>query len=131
MAKSFSKLDQALKDIIEAYSEVEEELSEKFGDDEEAYSHALLEVLEASIEGAIEEHDSSTSSFATILSVLTEGLEQLDPSAFEDDDDEEYELDEVDYEGDEGEDADLDDSDLDDADVDLDDEDSDDDEDDE
>ena len=53
MAKSFSKLDQALKDLIEAYGQIEEEYSDKFAEDEESYSAAIMEVLETSIESAI------------------------------------------------------------------------------
>ena len=123
MANSYVKLDQALKDLIEAYVEVEEELEAKHGEDEEAYTHAVMEVLETSIEGAVEEQDSSTGAFATILSMLTEALEQLDPSAFEDED-ADYDLDEVEYDADDADvdDADLDDADLDDPDLDLDDE---------
>ena len=116
MPKSFSKLDDALKDLIEAYNEVEEALEEKHGDDDEALSRALLEAVETSIESAMEEHDCSSSSFANVLSVLTESLEQLDPSAFEDTD-EEFE------EGDD-DDLDLDEDDIDDEDLeDLDDDD--------
>lgn len=117
MPKSFSKLDEALKDLIEAYIEVEETLEEKHKDDDEALSRSLLEAVETSIESAMEEHDYSSSAFANILSVLTESLEQLDPSAFEDNDDEEYE--------DADEDLELDEDDLDDEDLeDLEDDDS-------
>lgn len=104
MANTYTKLDQALKDLIEAYNELEEEVGEKYEDDEDAYAHAIIEALETSVESAIEEHDSSTTQFATILSNLTEALEQLDPSAF-DEDESEYGLDDVavdvddDYEG--------------------------------
>lgn len=109
MAKS--KLDQALIDLIEAYTELEAELDKKFADDEESYAAALIETIETSVEAAIEDQDASTGSFASLLSSMTEALEQLDPSAFEggeeeDDDDDEYEADD--------DDVDLDDDDLDD-----------------
>ena len=107
MAKS--KLDQALIDLIEAYTELEAELDKKFADDEESYAAALIETIETSVEAAIEDQDASTGSFASLLSSMTEALEQLDPSAFEggeeEDDDDEYEADD--------DDVDLDDDDLD------------------
>ncbi len=81
---AFANLDQALKDLIESYTELEEETEQTHGDDEDSYSQAIIEALETSVETAIEEHDVSTTTFATILSHLTEALEQLDPSAFED-----------------------------------------------
>lgn len=113
MADSFSKLDQALKDLVEAYTNLISELESKYGDeDEDALSAAIIEALETSIEGAIDEQDSSTTNFAEMLSALSEALEQLDPAAFDEQsaegEDEEYEDDDVDY--DDIDDADLDES---------------------
>jgi uncharacterized coiled-coil protein SlyX len=85
MSSSYTNLDQALKDLVEAFAELEEEVEDKFSDDEDSYSHAMVETLETSIESALEEHDVTTASFANLLSNLTEALEQLDPSAFDDD----------------------------------------------
>lgn len=107
-----SKLDQALIDLIEAYTALESEIDTKYADDEESYAAAMIEALETSVEAAIEDQDASTSSFASLLSSLTEALEQLDPSAFEGGEDED---DESDYDSDE-DDVDLDDDDLDDED---------------
>lgn len=121
MASSYAKLDQALKDLIEAYTELDEVIEKKYGEDEDAFSHAIIEALETSIESALEEHDTSTNTFATILSSLTEALEQLDPSAFEDED-ADYEMEEAD---DEDAEYDIDADDLDDYDEDEDDEDED------
>ncbi len=111
MVSSFKKLDEAIQNLIEAYTELEEEISEKVGDDEDAFSHSIIEALETSIESAIEETDFSTAGFAAVLSNLTESLEELDPAAFEeaeeDEDEEEYEmedLDDEDYELEEDED---------------------------
>lgn len=112
MADSFGKLDQALRDLVEAYSNLVTELEGKYGDDdEEAITTAIIEAVETSIEGAIDEQDSSTTEFAEMLSALSEALEQLDPSAFEEQAEEEEE-----YEEDEDEDVDYDD--IDDADID-------------
>lgn len=107
MVSSFKKLDEAIQDLIEAYTELEEEISTKCGDDEDAFSSAIIETLETSIESAIEEHDFSTSGFAAILSNLTEALQELDPVAFEDED-EDSESDDEEYEMDDSEEYDLD-----------------------
>jgi hypothetical protein len=102
MVSSFKKLDEAIQNLIEAYTELEEEISEKVGDDEDAFSHSIIEALETSIESAIEETDFSTAGFAAVLSNLTESLEELDPAAFEEEgeegeeDDEEYEMEDID-----------------------------------
>ena len=113
MASSFSKLDQALQDLIEGFTNLEAEISGKYAEDEDSYSHAIVEVLETSIESALEEHDVTTSTFALLLSSLMEALEQLDPLAFEDDEDsDDYDLDSVDVgddDYDEDEDIDLED----------------------
>ncbi|MCC6953823.1 MAG: hypothetical protein IT290_06870 [Deltaproteobacteria bacterium] len=95
MGDSFAKLDQALKDLIEAYVALDEEMSGKYSDDNEAYNNAMTEVLETSIESALEEQDAETKYFANMITVLSDALESIDPVAFEDaltetDDDEEY-----------------------------------------
>ena len=108
IADSFSKLDQALKDLVESYSTLVSELENKHGEeDEEALSAAIIEAIETSIEGAIDEQDSSTSEFAELVSALSEALEQLDPSAFNEQTEEEEEEEEY------GDDDDYGDDDLD------------------
>lgn len=119
MSSPIAKLDQALKDLIEAFVELEEELDDKFGDDEEKYSIAVVESLEGAIENAIEDQDSSTNAFATIVSALSEALESLDPSAFDDEDGDDgdytYSMNDVDIDlDDDDDDIDLDDEDIDD-----------------
>lgn len=127
MADSYAKLDQAIKDLVEAYAELEEDATEKHGEDEEAFGSAIVEALETSIEGAMEEYDISSAAFASLLSVMTEALEQIDPAAFEggsseeEEDDDNGDDDDVDYD---------DDGDYDEDEEDEDDEDFDDDEDD-
>ena len=91
MAHSHNKLEQALKDLIEAYAALEQELEEKHGDDEDAFSHEICEALETAIETAIEDSDSTPSFLATLLSNTSQALEQIDPNAFEASDEEEYE----------------------------------------
>ena len=85
MSNPHERLDNALKDLIEAYTEIEAVLEEKHGDDEDNFSHAIIEMLEGAIEAATEEQGLSTQALAAIFSNLNEALEQLDPSAFEDD----------------------------------------------
>jgi len=85
MANLHDRLDQALVELIEVYSLLESDVEDKFPDDQESYANAIIEGLEAAIESSIDEGDISTNQFAAILSNLTEALEQLDPSAFEDD----------------------------------------------
>ena len=112
MANSVSKLEQALRELIEAYGELEEKFKEKYQDDVDAISAAVVEAFEPAVDEAIDYQDSSTGKFAEILTYLQEALEQLDPSAFEgenedeDDDDDDYDLEDIDYD-------DLDDDDMD------------------
>ena len=50
MPSSSAKLDQALADLIEAFTELEIELDGKFGEDEDTYTSAIIETVEAAIE---------------------------------------------------------------------------------
>ena len=115
MARTNSKLDQALADLVEAFVELEQEMDEKFGDDEEGFQTAIVEALETSIETAIEEQDSTTSSFASLVSCMSEALEHIDPSAFqaedeeEEDEESEYDVDDSDLDYDEDDDLEGDD----------------------
>ena len=110
-ATSVSKLDQALKDLVEAFLNLEEELESAHGDDEDSYSGALVEALEGAIEGAMDEFGASSHSIASLVSAMSESLEQLDPSAFGDDEPE-FGMGGMDYDvDDEDEDLDLEDDD--------------------
>jgi len=91
-----SKLETALIDLIEAYLELEEEFEGLHGDDEAAFEHAIVEAMETNLEIAIEETGATTEQFATLLGGMSEALEELDPSAFEGEEEEE---DEEDYSG--------------------------------
>jgi hypothetical protein len=113
MANAYNRLDQAILDLIEAYSALESEVEEKCAGDEDSYAHAIIEALETSLESSIDESDIATNQFAAILSNLTEALEQLDPSAFEDDEEAGFGLDEIeDMEGELDEEIDYDEEDL-------------------
>lgn len=85
MSSIAEKVDLALKELLEAFAELEQDLDEKHGDDEDAYQSILAETMEGAIESGVEESGTSTSLVATLISSLSEGLESLDPSVFEDD----------------------------------------------
>lgn len=108
MSSAITRFDQALVELIDSFMNIESEMSSKFGDDPATYEQAVLEAVETSVESAIEEQDTTTTYFAGMLSCLSEGLEAIDPSAFESE--EEEEVDEA-YESDE-DDIDLDDDDM-------------------
>ncbi|MBL7662977.1 hypothetical protein JNK13_09525 [bacterium] len=111
MSSAYTKLDQALADLIEAYVGLESDMETKFSDDADAFQSAMTETLETAIETALEEQDASTSTFATMLSLLSEALETLDPSAFDEETEEAADEDE-DYDDDEDIDIDEDEEDL-------------------
>ncbi len=85
MAKSASNLEQALVELIDGYIELESSSNKAYGDDEDSFSNSIIEGLETSLDAAIEESNISTTEFATLLANLSEALEQIDPSAFEED----------------------------------------------
>lgn len=85
MAKSASNLEQALIELIDAYVEIEKGANKNFGDDQDLYSNAIIDGFEASLDTAIEESEISTTQFASLLAHLSEALEQIDPSAFDED----------------------------------------------
>ena len=96
MSSAYARLDQAVKDLLDAYIEIDDELQSKHSEDEDSFSNAMIEALETSLESALEEHDISTGALAGIFSNFTEALEQLDPSAFDADEDDEYVVEDVD-----------------------------------
>lgn len=114
MSNAITRFDQALVELIDSFMNLESEMDSKFGDDPETYEQAVLEAVETSIESAIEEQDSSTSFFANLLSCLSEGLETVDPSAFESEDDEASNLRSSDIDDDDDDIDDIDDDDDDD-----------------
>lgn len=85
MAKRASNLEQALIELIDGYLELETNSNKAYGDDHDSFSNSVIEGLETSLDSAIEESNISTSQFATLLANLSEALEQIDPSAFEED----------------------------------------------
>lgn len=115
MSGATPKLEQSLRDLLEAFVLLEEEVEEKFGDDELSYAAALIETLEPAIESAVEDVDVSTSSMAALIDALSEALESLDPTAFENEDEEnlDFKINEDDIDLDEDLDEDEEDIDID------------------
>lgn len=102
MAHTVSKLEQSLRDLIDAYHELEEQLKKKHLDDVDTLAAAVVEAMESAVDEAIDHQDSSTGKFAELITYLQEALEQLDPSAFEgseeeEDEDDDIDLDDIDY----------------------------------
>lgn len=117
MSNVIGKLDQAFKDLVEAFAELESQCFEKYENDEENYNSTIVEAIETCIEGALDECDVDTSVVATLLTACSEALENIDPEAFS-----EQDGDDDDYASDDDEEEDEDDEDLEDYDEDLEDE---------
>ena len=125
--KGAEKIIEALTQLMEGYIELQESVERDFGgregDDETELSSevdsALVTEVRAAIESVMEEEDYSAEEFASVISMVTDALEEIDPDVFDQE--------EEDEEDDEDEDEDEDDDDDEDFD---DDEDSDDDDDD-
>jgi ribonuclease E len=152
-SKAAEKIIDALTQLVEGFAELQEsiEIGVPAGDEDESddaieeieagedVEDALVAELRTSIESVIENEDCSPEDLASIISALTDALEEIDPDVFassaddedEDEDDstdtdEEYDEDDEDYddsEEDDEEEEDDDDDDLDDDDLDEDEED--------
>lgn len=103
MSTPYERLDEAMRDLIGAYMQIQDKLETEHGDDEDSIAHGLTEALETALESGLEEHDVNTSAMASMLSNTTDALEQLDPSAFDEEEDEV-----VSYESNETDDEDID-----------------------
>ena len=125
--KAAEKIIDAITQLVEGFAELHEQLEEDLpgGDtppseeaDEdisEELQEALVTEMRASIESVIENEDCAPEDIATVLSALTDALEEVAPEVFvqaeedEDEDDVEYEddedidIDDDDYEYDEDE----------------------------
>lgn len=110
MDNPYSRLNQALRDLVESYSEIEDELEQKFTEDEDSFASAVIEALEGALESAVDELGVSTNELAGVVANITEALEQLDPSAFDEDENDDYVMEDVngleDYDMDDDEDLD-------------------------
>jgi hypothetical protein len=125
--KGASKIIDALKQLMDGYCELQEAIERDYGgrgeDSDEAGSElstevdaALVTEIRAAIETVMEEEDFSAEEMASVISILTDSLEEIDPDVFEasetepaeeseeyEDDDEDEEFEEEDGDGDEDE----------------------------
>jgi ribonuclease E len=135
--KISEKITDALAELMEAFAELQQSVSKsiKDGDDDDdtdendedkvmsaEQDEALVAEVRTALESALESEDVSPEEFATLLSSLTEALEEIDPDVFREEVTQDVN-DESDAEDIEDEDIDLDEE------EDLDDEDEDDDDD--
>jgi hypothetical protein len=127
--KGAEKIIEALTQLMDGYCELQEAIERDFGgrgdkpEDAAAtelsseVDAALVTEIRAAIETVMEEEDYSAEEIASVISILTDSLEEIDPDVFEaegtasaaDDDDEdyaEYDEDEDDAEEDEDDDDD-------------------------
>ncbi|MBX7145664.1 MAG: hypothetical protein K1X79_14530 [Oligoflexia bacterium] len=120
--KAAEKIIEALTQLLEGYSELQESIENDFGgekDDEETAEEldaALVTEMRAAVESVIENEDYTAEEIASVISALTDCLQEIDPDVFETEETEEEE-DDDDY--------DDDDEDEDDEDLDLDEDDED------
>lgn len=123
-SKATEKIIDALTQLLEGYADLQEVVEEDFGtkasseSDEEGevlskeMDAALVIEMRAALETVMEAEDISSEELASVISILSDALEEIDPDAFaeeeeEDDDDEE------DEDLDDDDDIDFDDDDLD------------------
>jgi hypothetical protein len=139
--KSTEKIIEALSLLLEGYAELQEDVGDDDvdidDDDEEEETEVsesgLVHEVRTAIESVMEGEDYSSADIASLLSTVTEALQEIDPSVFEDaeeeveeeDEDEDFEVDDDDDEYDVDDDDDEEDEDSEEEDED---EDSDDDE---
>jgi hypothetical protein len=124
--KATEKIIDALTQLVEGFAELQEGLEDDLdpaaaaeGDDEEDSEEevdiedALVTEIRAAVEAVIENEDCAPEDLASIVSALTDALEEIDPEVFshgepaEAEEEEEYEDDDEDYEDDD-DDVDLD-----------------------
>ena len=92
--KGASKVIDALKQLMDGYCELQEAIERDYGgrgeDAEDASSElstevdaALVTEIRAAIETVMEEEDFSAEEIASVISILTDSLEEIDPDVFE------------------------------------------------
>jgi len=96
--KAAEKIIEALTQLMEGFSELQDEIENEYGistEDEEldeakgakartAAESALVAEMRAALESVIESEDYSPEEVATLLGSITEALEEIDPNIFED-----------------------------------------------
>jgi len=125
-SKAAEKIIEALTQLMEGYCELQEAVEADYGaaqagsdEDEGAELNAeadaaLVTEMRAAIESVLEAEDYTPDEFGSIISTLTDALEEIDPDVFEkevadedDDDDDDYEDEDIeDYDDEDYEDED-------------------------
>lgn len=117
-SKAAEKIIEALTQLMEGYCELQEAVENDYGateaneDDEGGELNAeadaaLVTEMRAAIEAVLEAEDYTPDEFGSIISTLTDALEEIDPDVFEksfgdeEDEDEDYEEDDLEDYGDE------------------------------
>jgi hypothetical protein len=141
--KATEKIIDALTQLVEGFAELQERLEEDYdpdvaSDDEEEsekgekkegasnLEEALVTEVRAAVEAVIENEDCAPEDLASIVSALSDALEEIDPEVFahgavaESDDDEDEDEDDIDVDDEDEDDIDVDDEDEDDEDEDED-----------
>jgi ribonuclease E len=120
--KGAAKIIEALTQLMEGYVELQQSVERDFGgregeDEGELSSEvdtAIVTEVRAAVESVMEDEDYSAEEMASVISMLTDAVEEIDPDVFDQEEDgEEEEEDEDDSEDDEDEDLDLDEDDED------------------
>ncbi|MCB9030369.1 MAG: hypothetical protein H6619_04900 [Deltaproteobacteria bacterium] len=101
MAKTAGdKISNGLAQLLAGFAELEEMLEEDYGSDpeDEELAAAIVSELTAAIDTVIDGEDYTPAFIAQVISTLGDALEEMDPSIFEDSEEEEEseELDEED-----------------------------------
>ena len=103
-SKAAEKIIDALAQLMEGFAELQQSIEDEFDpdrveddDDDEVEDEldgekktaetALITELKAAIEGVIDSEDYSPEEFASLISAMSQALEELDPDIFVDDDD--------------------------------------------
>lgn len=114
--KGAAKIIEALTQLMEGYVELQQSVERDFGgregeDEGELSSEvdtAIVTEVRAAVESVMEDEDYSAEEMASVISMLTDAVEEIDPDVFDQEEDgEEEEEDEDDSEDDEDEDLDL------------------------
>jgi segregation and condensation protein B len=123
--KAAEKIVEALTQLVEGFAELQEQLEQDYGTEQDedetegeeseessGLEEAMVTEVRAAVESVIENEDCAPEDLASVISALTDVLEEIAPEVFVEEESEEEE--------DEGEDEDEDDIDLDDDDYDYD-----------
>jgi hypothetical protein len=119
--KGAAKIIEALTQLMEGYVELQQSVERDFGgregeDEGELSSEvdtAIVTEVRAAVESVMEDEDYSAEEMASVISMLTDAVEEIDPDVFDQEEEDEDEEDEDDSEDDEDEDLDLDEDDED------------------